>query len=119
MADRVIQAVVFDLDNTLTDFLKAKDDAIRAAVDAMIDAGLPLRREEAHRRIYAIYEAEGIEYQQVFDTFLQETMGRVEDRILAAAVVAYRRARDGSLVLYPHAKWCSTASPAKATVSPW
>ncbi len=103
MADRAIQAVVFDLDNTLTDFLKAKDDAIRAAADAMIDAGLPLRREDAHRSIYEIYATEGIEYQHVFNTFLQGVMGRVEDRILAAAVVAYRRARDGSLVLYPHA----------------
>ena len=103
MSERAIQAVVFDLDNTLTDFVKAKDDAIRAAADAMIDAGLRLPREEAHRRIYAIYEAEGIEYQRVFDRFLQETTGRVEDRVLAAAVVAYRRARDGSLVLYPHA----------------
>ena len=103
MADRAIQAVVFDLDNTLTDFLKAKDDAIRAAADAMIDAGLPMRRDEAHRTIYAIYATEGIEYQHVFNTFLQAAMGRVEDRILAAAVVAYRRARDGSLVLYPHA----------------
>ncbi len=103
MSSRAIEAVIFDLDNTLTDFIKAKDDAIRAAADAMIDAGLPLPCEEAHRRIYAIYQAEGIEYQRVFDRFLKETMGEVHDRILAAAVIAYRRARDGSQVLYPHA----------------
>jgi putative hydrolase of the HAD superfamily len=102
MAARPIQAVIFDLDNTLTDFIKAKDDAIRAAVDAMIDAGLRLDRETAHRQLYAIYQREGIEYQRVFDRFLQTAAGRVDDRILAAAVVAYRRARDGSLVLYPH-----------------
>jgi putative hydrolase of the HAD superfamily len=103
MQGRPIQAVIFDLDNTLTDFIKAKDDAIRAAVDAMIDAGLRLDADTAHRRLYAIYEREGIEYQKVFNRFLQETAGRVEDRVLAAAVIAYRRARDGSLVLYPHA----------------
>ena len=31
-------------------------------------------------------------------------MGRVDNRVLAAAVVAYRRGREGSLVPYPHAK---------------
>ena len=104
MRDNPIRAVVFDLDNTLTDFIQAKDDAIRAAVDAMIDAGLAVKPLAAHRHLYDIYLKEGIEYQRVFNRFLQETAGRVDDRVLAAAVVAYRRARDGSLVLYPHAK---------------
>ena len=103
MTSRPIQAVIFDLDNTLTDFIKAKDEAIRAGIDAMIDAGLRLDAETAHRQLYAIYQLEGIEYQRVFNRFLQETAGRVDDRMLAAAVIAYRRARDGSLVLYPHA----------------
>jgi len=108
MRDEAIRAVIFDLDNTLTDFIKAKDDAIRAAVEAMIDAGLPLRREQAHEQIYAIYSEEGIEYQRVFNRILQDVMGRVDDRILAAAVIAYRRARDGSQVLYPHANMVLT-----------
>jgi putative hydrolase of the HAD superfamily len=102
--ERPIRAVIFDLDNTLTDFIQAKDVAIHAAIDAMIDAGLDMSAAEAHRRIYAIYLREGIEYQRVFNSFLQDVAGQVEDRILAAAVIAYRRARDGSLVLYPHAK---------------
>jgi len=104
VSGRAIEAVIFDLDNTLTDFIRAKDDAIRAAIDAMIDVGLPLGPEEAHRRIYEIYQREGIEDQRVFDRFLEAEQGRVDPRTLAAAVIAYRRARDGSLVLYPHAK---------------
>ncbi len=104
MSERRIQAVIFDLDNTLTDFMRAKEMSITGAVDAMIDAGLPVARREAVDRIFAIYKARGIEHQRVFNLFLEETIGHVDDRILAAAVVAYRRARDGSLVLYPHAK---------------
>jgi putative hydrolase of the HAD superfamily len=103
-AERRIQAVIFDLDNTLTDFMKAKESAIQAAVDAMIDAGLPTGRAEATERIFAIYKDKGIEHQRVFNFFLEQTIGRNDDRILAAAVVAYRRARDGALVTYPHAK---------------
>lgn len=104
MHQRAIKAVVFDLDNTLTDFMHAKDSAIVAAIDAMIDCGLQLDADTAHRRIYAIYQDEGIEYQRVFNHFLQQELGRVDWRMLAAAVVAYRHARDGRLVLYPHAK---------------
>ncbi|MCP4574479.1 MAG: HAD-IA family hydrolase [bacterium] len=104
MSGRAIDAVIFDLDNTLTDFMRAKEESIRAAALAMVDAGLPMNAEEAGERIFAVYKERGIEHQRVFNFFLQETMGRVDDRILAAAVVSYRRARDGALVLYPHAK---------------
>ena len=103
VAARAIDAVIFDLDNTLTDFMKAKEESIAAAVDAMIDAGVPLGRREAVERIFAIYRDKGIEHQRVFNFFLEQTIGRNDDRILAAAVIAYRRARDASLVLYPHA----------------
>lgn len=101
---RNIDAVIFDLDNTLTDFMRAKENSIQAAVYAMIDAGLPLGLQEATDQIFAIYKDKGIEHQRVFNFFLEQTIGRVDDRVLAAAVVAYRRARNSSLVLYPHAQ---------------
>jgi FMN phosphatase YigB (HAD superfamily) len=76
--------------------------AVGAAVDAMIDAGLPLDRERAEAAIFTIYQREGIEYQTVFDDLLAENLGLVDYKILAAGVVAYRRAREAALVLYPH-----------------
>lgn len=103
MNTRAIDAVIFDLDNTLTDFMLAKESSIRAAVDAMIDSGLAMGQQEAVDAIFAIYKEKGIEHQRVFNFFLEKTIGRVDDRLLAAAVVAYRRARGGSLVPYPHA----------------
>ena len=101
----MIRAVIFDLDNTLTDFMKMKRASIDAAVDGMLDAGLPLSREEVSRKIYLVYDREGIEYQQVFDRFLHEELGRVDYKILTSAVVAYRRARESYLVLYPHVNY--------------
>jgi len=98
----MIRAIIFDLDNTLTDFMKMKRAAIDAAVDGMIDAGLKLSREEMSEKIYKVYDREGIEYQQVFDLFLTQELGRIDYKILTSAIVSYRRARDSYLVLYPH-----------------
>ena len=98
----MIRAVIFDLDNTLVDFMRMKRMAIRAAVDAMIDAGLSLDRRVAEREIQAIYDQKGIEYQRVFDDFLEAHLGHVDHKILASGIVAYRRAREAALVLYPH-----------------
>jgi putative hydrolase of the HAD superfamily len=98
----LIRAVVFDLDNTLTDFMKMKEAAIGAAIDGMIDAGLRLPRDEVRAKIDAIYQEQGLEYQKVFDALLQSELGGIDPKILASGVVAYRRARESTLVLYPH-----------------
>lgn len=98
----MIKALVFDLDNTLVDFMKMKEQSIVAAIDAMIDAGLQMDKEEARRKLYAIYDKEGIEFQRVFDAFFQEEFGRVDPKMHAAGIVAYRKAREAALVLYPH-----------------
>ena len=98
----MVRAIVFDLDNTLTDFMRMKAAAIDAAVDAMIDAGLRLPREAVRARIDAIYQEQGLEYQKVFDQLLESELGHIDPKILASGIVAYRRARESNLVLYPH-----------------
>ncbi len=98
----MIKAVVFDLDNTLMDFMKMKRRAIEEAIPAMIDAGLRITVEEANAKIDEIYKEQGIEYQQVFDEFLKRVLDKVDYKIWAAGVVAYRRAREASLIAYPH-----------------
>ena len=98
----MIRAIVFDLDNTLVDFMKMKADAVTAAIDGMIDAGLELPREAVRSRIDAIYQEQGLEYQKVFDRLLESELGHIDPKILASGIVAYRRARESALVLYPH-----------------
>ncbi|MBU0517570.1 TIGR02253 family HAD-type hydrolase [bacterium] len=99
-----IQALLFDIDNTLVDFMVMKRSSVDAAIIAMMDAGLDLPYADAHQRIWAIYDREGIEDQEVFDRFILEHYGRLEYKILASAIIAYRRAREASLVLYPHVR---------------
>lgn len=98
----MIKVVVFDLDNTLVDFMKMKRMAIEAAISNMIDAGLHITEEEAQKYIDEIYNEQGMEYQKVFDDFLMKLSNRVDNKILAAGIVAYRRAREAALIPYPH-----------------
>jgi HAD superfamily hydrolase (TIGR02253 family) len=98
----MIKAVIFDLDNTLVDFMAMKAQAITAAINSMIDAGLKLPHEEVAERIEAIYKERGIEFQSVFDQLLYDIFQKVDYKILSAGVVAYRRAREAALVPYPH-----------------
>lgn len=98
----MIRAIVFDLDNTLTDFMRMKESAIQAAMDGMIDAGFKISREDLRGRIDAIYRERGLEFQQVFDELLAAELGQIDPKILASGIVAYRRARESTLVLYPH-----------------
>ena len=99
----MIRAVIFDLDNTLIDFMRMKDEAVRAAADAMVDAGLDMSRVEIVEGIGEVYREKGIEYQKVFDDFLERKTGGINWKILASGVLAYRRSREAHLVLYPHA----------------
>ncbi|MBI1806922.1 MAG: TIGR02253 family HAD-type hydrolase [Ignavibacteria bacterium] len=98
----MIKSVIFDLDNTLVDFMAMKRQAINAAVHAMIDAGLKLSPDEVKTRIDAIYKERGIEFQNVFDQLLYDVFNKVNYKILSAGIISYRRAREAALVPYPH-----------------
>ncbi len=99
-----VKAVIFDLDNTLVDFMKMKREAVEAAARAMVDNGLEMSVDETVARLFEVYDKAGIENQEVFDLFMQEKFGRIDHRLLAAGIVAYRRAREAHMVLYPHVK---------------
>jgi len=98
----MIKAVIFDLDNTLLDFMKMKEYAVKAAIAGMIEAGLDINPDESYETIIDIYEKKGWENQQVFNEFLNKIIGEVNNKYLAAGIVAYRRAREANLLLYPN-----------------
>lgn len=96
-----IKAVLFDLDNTLVDFMHMKRIACEAAIDAMIDAGLKMSKKAALAKLFELYDKYGIEYQKIFQVFLRSVTGRVDYRIMAAGIVAYRKVKEGHLIAYP------------------
>ncbi|MCB2204298.1 HAD-IA family hydrolase [bacterium] len=98
----MIDAVIFDLDNTLVDFMLMKRNAVEAGIRAMIDAGLKYSFEEVNEVVDRVYGEQGIEYQRVFNQVLTELTGEDDHKILAAGIIGYRRAREANLVPYPH-----------------
>ena len=96
----MIKAVIFDLDNTLLDFMDMKSKSIDSAVYGMIDAGLNMSVDSAKKEIYRIYDERGIEHQGVFDEFITNELGHIDHKILAAGIVAYRKVKEATLSLY-------------------
>jgi len=99
-----IKAVVFDLDNTLIDFFKMKEQCCESAVTAMVEAGLHLDEKTALEKLMKLYWKEGIESQNIFEKFLEKELGKVDYKILASGIAAYRRVKAGNLAPYPHVK---------------
>ncbi|VVB74228.1 Glyceraldehyde 3-phosphate phosphatase [Candidatus Tiddalikarchaeum anstoanum] len=89
----MIRAVLFDIDNTLTDYVKIKTACVNAAIKAMIKAGLEMDSEDAYDILMKIYRKSFYESKTIFQAFLKHVNGVVDYKILGAAIVAYRQIR--------------------------
>ena len=98
----MIKAVIFDLDNTLIDFMTMKRLSCDAAISAMIDAGLNVKKDKAMKELFKLYDKYGLEEKTIFQKFLKKIAKKVDYEILASGIVAYRRVRAGFLEPYPH-----------------
>ncbi len=99
-----MKAVLFDLDNTLIDFMRMKKISCEAAISAMIDAGLRMDKDRAYKELFALYGVHGIEHGEIFQKFLEKAVGKVDYRILSKGVAAYRKMQAGYLEPYPHVR---------------
>ena len=98
------KAILFDLDNTLIDFMRMKRQSCGAAVDAMIKAGLKADRRKTLKPLFELYDRHGYEYKGVFQDLIREMTGKVDYGIVGSGIVAYRKARETLLVSYPDIK---------------
>ncbi len=96
-----LKAVLFDLDNTLIDFVLFKKQCSKAAIRAMIEAGLGMEEEKASALLFKMYDDFGWEDQRIFERFLKKVSRKVDYRILANGIAAYRRVKTGHLTPYP------------------
>jgi len=98
----MIKAIIFDVDNTLIDFIQMKEMGIQASATAMIDAGLDKSRKSIVKRLWELLDNYGYEDKKVFQRYIKEMLGKVDYRILAHAINAYRNTRIGFMKPFPH-----------------
>ena len=68
----MIKAVIFDLDNTLIDFMTMKKLSCDAAINAMIGAGLNVKKDKAIKELFRLYDKYGLEEKTIFQKFLKK-----------------------------------------------
>ncbi len=95
----MLKAIIFDLDNTLVDFMKFKQLTTKAAAKALRKHGWRLSENETIRRIFAIYASKGIEYQKTFADLVygQGYRGNGAEKLQQAAILAYLREKERAL----------------------
>ncbi|MFH0832952.1 MAG: TIGR02253 family HAD-type hydrolase [Candidatus Aenigmatarchaeota archaeon] len=99
----MIKAVLFDLDQTLIDFIGMKKIASKKAAFSMVKAGLKMDRGDAGEMLFDFYIKEGIESNTAFTRFLKKH-GSMDHKILAAGINAYTKAKYESMRTYPKAR---------------
>ena len=95
-----IKAVIFDLDNTLIDFMRMKEESCRAAVKAMISTGLDMDEDEAFAELMNTYLSLGLESDYAITDFLRG-VGQFDHKILAAAINSYLKKKATLIEPYP------------------
>jgi putative hydrolase of the HAD superfamily len=99
----MIRAVLFDLDNTLIDFLTFKKETAKAAASAMVKQGIPTDEITAYGKIFSVYDEKGIEYQKTFGDVIRQYGLEINtaEKIQQAAILAYLRRKFDVLRPYP------------------
>ena len=87
----MIKAVLFDLDNTLIDFVKQKTICCKESIKAMIKAGLNADKKEAYDELMKLYKPSSYEDPHIFQHYLTRPTGVINQKILSAGIVAYRK----------------------------
>ncbi len=100
----MIKAVLFDLDNTLIDFMTMKRLSSQAAIRSMIDAGLQVEEQKGMKKLFQMYNEHGFEDQKIFNKFISEVNGKLDYKILASAISAYRKVKYGQMTPYPYTR---------------
>jgi len=90
----MISVILFDLDDTLIDFKGMKRAAITEAANSMVKAGLDMKASEVYEKLDRVYWEVGIESNSAIEEFLK-SLGKLDDKILAAGINGYLRGKLG------------------------
>ncbi len=98
----MLKAVFFDIDDTLYDTSRFARLARKAALNVMIDAGLPLSREEAYRLLREIIAEKGSNYDKHFNVLTERVLGEEKPLLIALGMITYHNVKFALLRPFPN-----------------
>lgn len=88
--DRV---VFFDVDDTLLDTSTFAETARKAAIELMVDNGLPLDKDEAYGVLKTIIRQKGSNYSKHFNILTEVVLGHEDPMLVALGMITYHNVK--------------------------
>ena len=85
----------------MIDFVSMKRASCDAAISAVIANGVHIDKEKATKILFRLYDEFGWEDNIIFQRFLEQVENKIDYKVLAAAIIAYRRAQVSFMEPYP------------------
>lgn len=98
----MIKAVFLDIDDTIYNTSEFAKLARRAALSAMIDAGLPLSHEDAYKLLREIIKEKGSNYNKHLNVLTKRVFGEEKPLLIAIGMITYHNVKFALLRLFPN-----------------